>query len=231
VAHVVSRLVGVVLAVAVLLTVSHAIPASSVAAGSQQWSGTYNLYRPGVFVTQYTWTWCVGASAQAMLNIINDTSNDSRRRQRRLVTYAMNNDEHFDSNSGGSDAVGFARTLTRHGGGRYAPVAAPTYRKAVRWAVKQLRKTGRPVGLLVKGGRHAWVLTGFDATADPARTNRFTITHVYVMGPLYPKQTKGWYDKPPNTRISWRQFKQPFRRFDDPDSPRFVGYWVTVNPY
>ena len=37
-----------------------------------------NLYSQGVFTTQYTWTWCVGASAQAMLNIINGTENHSR---------------------------------------------------------------------------------------------------------------------------------------------------------
>jgi hypothetical protein len=228
VAHAVSRLIGVLLALVILLSASLAVADDALAA--KRWSGTYNLYRDGVFVTQYTWTWCVGASAQAMLNIIKDTSNTSRRRQKRLVTYAMNNDEHFDSNSGGSDAVGFARTLTRFGGGTYEPRVATTYRRAVRRAVKHIRRTGRPAGLLVKGGRHAWVLTGFDATADPARTNNFTITHVYVMGPLYPKQTKGWYDLPPNTRLTWRQFKQPFRRFDDPDSPRFIGYWVTVNP-
>ena len=80
------------------------------------------------------------------------------------------------------------------------------------------------------GGRHAWVLNGFEATADPAKTNDFRVTHVYVMGPLYPKQTKGWYDKPPNKRISFSDFRTPFRMFDDRDSPQFVGHWVTVNP-
>jgi hypothetical protein len=194
------------------------------------WSGRYNLYRSGVFVTQYTWTWCVGASAQAMLNIIRGTSNDSYRRQKRLVQYAMNNDEHLDSNTGGSDAVGFAATLRYHGGGDYRVAVASSFKAAVRRAVKRMRLTGKPVGLLVMGGRHAWVLNGFEATRDPAKTNDYTITHLYVMGPLYPKQTKGWFDKPPNTRISWRDFRTPFRKFDDPDSPRFVGSWVTVSP-
>jgi short subunit dehydrogenase-like uncharacterized protein len=194
------------------------------------WSGRYNLYREGVFVTQYTWTWCVGASAQAMLNIINDTSNDRYRRQRRLVQYAMNHDQHLNSNTGGSDAVGFARTLNHHGGGPYSVATARSFRVAVRRAVRRMRLTAKPVGLLVMGGRHAWVLSGFEATADPARTDDFEVTHVYVMGPLYPKQTRGYYDMKPNTRLTLRQFRTPFRKFDDPDSPRFVGYWVTVNP-
>ena len=141
----------------------------------------------------------------------------------------MNHDGH-EGNQGGSDATGFAATLRHHGGGSYSAVRSTSYRSAVRKAVKRMRATDKPVGLLVMGGRHAWVLNGFEATADPAATNDFEVTHVYVMGPLYPKQTGYWFDRPPNSRISCDGFKNPFRRFDDPDSPRFVGYWVTVNP-
>jgi hypothetical protein len=222
--RVASRLVALMTALVLVFGVAAAAQAGS------GWSGRYNLYREGVFVTQYTWTWCVGASAQAMLNIINGTENDTYRRQKRLVNYAMNNDEHYNSNSGGSDAVGFARTLNHHGGGGYSVATSTNFRSAVRKAVKRMRITGKPVGLLVMGGRHAWVLNGFEATRDPAKTNNFTVTHVYVMGPLYPKQRRGWFDKPPNTRISFDSFRTPFRKFDDRDSPRFVGYWVTVNP-
>lgn len=223
-ARVALRLVALTTALVLVFGVAGAAQAQT------GWSGRYNLYREGVFVTQYTWTWCVGASAQAMLNIINGTSNDSYRRQKRLVQYAMNNDRHFNSNTGGSDAVGFARTLTRHGGGDYRVATSTSYRAAVRKAVTRMRLTGKPVGLLVMGGRHAWVLNGFEATRDPARTDNFEVTAVYVMGSLYPKQRKGWFDKPPNTRISFDNFRTPFRKFDDRDSPQFVGYWVTVNP-
>ena len=222
--RVAARLVALMTALVLVFSVAGAAQAGS------GWSGRYNLYREDVFVTQYTWTWCVGASAQAMLNIINGASNDTYRRQQRLVQYAMNHDEHLNSNSGGSDAVGFANTLNAHGGGGYAVATSDSFRAAVRKAVKRMRLTGKPVGLLVMGGRHAWVLNGFEATADPAKTNDFRITHFYVMGPFFPKQRQGWFDKPPNTRISWSDLRSPFRRFDDPDSPRFVGLWVSVNP-
>jgi len=220
------------LLVSMLVVAGLAVP--TVAAGQRSqgaWAGTYNLYSDGVFVSQYRWTWCVGASSQAMLNIIHDTTHHGFYRQKKLVKYAMNHDQFLYSNKGGSDAVGWAATLTQFGGGSYAPVKSNSYKQAVRRAVKQLRKTGRPVGLLVMGGRHAWVLNGFDATADPALTNSFAVTGLYVMGPLYPMQQKGWFDKPPNTRLTWKQLKQPFHVFDDPDSPSFNGYWVTVNPY
>jgi len=190
-----------------------------------------DLYRQGVFATQYRWTWCVGASSEAMLNIIRGTSITSLARQQTLVRYAMHHDGFPDSDTGGSDATGFASALNHFGGGgTYHPVLSTNFRQAVHRAVKALRRTGKPVGLLVMGGRHAWVLSGFDATADPATTNNFDVTHVYVLGPLYPREQKGYFDMPPNTRLTFDQFRTPFHIFDDPDSPQFDGYWVTVNP-
>jgi hypothetical protein len=164
-----------------------------------------------------------------MLNIVQGTSNTSVARQKSLVKYAMGHDQFLHSTRGGSDATGFAHTLTHFGGGSYKTVLSTSFRAAVQRAAARIRATGRPVGLLVMGGRHAWVMTGFDATADPAR-GAFTVTHVYVIGPLYPKQQHGFFDRPPDTRLTADQFRRPFRKFDDPDSPQFAGYWVTVSP-
>jgi len=222
------RLVAILAALVSLAVVG----APSVTASTHQSDSGYHidLYRSGVFVTQYRWTWCVGASSQMMLNIIQGTSNTSLARQRTLVKYAMNHDGFLDSNTGGSDATGFAAALNHFGGGTYSVVTSTNFRQAVRRAAKSLRATGRPVGLLVMGGRHAWVMSGFDATADPAATNNFDVTGVYILGPLYPKEQKGYFDKPPDTRLTFDQFRTPFHIFDDPDSPQFAGYWVTVNP-
>lgn len=221
------RLVAIVAALVCIAGVS----APAVAATTRSGSGFHmDLYRSGVFVTQYRWTWCVGASSQMMLNIINGTSNHSRYRQRKLVKYAMHHDGFPNSDTGGSDATGFAAALNHFGGGSYTVVMSTSFRQAVRRAAKSMRSTGKPVGLLVMGGRHAWVMSGFDATADPKATRNFDVTHVYVLGPLYPKQQKGYFDQPPDTRLTFSQFRTPFRVFDDPDSPQFNGYWVSVNP-
>ena len=190
-----------------------------------------NLYRRGVFVTQYTWTWCVGASTQMMLNIIHGTSNSTARKQRRMMNYAMHHDGFIGSSIGGSDAAGFAAALNHyHGGGTYHVVMSTNFRQAVRRAAKSMRVTGKPVGLLVMGGRHAWVLAGFDATADPITTHNWEVTNVYVLGPLYPKEQKGFFDLTPGTRLTFDEFRKPFRIFDDPDSPQYAKHWVTVNP-
>jgi len=220
------RLVGLVAALAALSGM--AVPAVSAAHADGGFH--MDLYREGVFVSQYRWTWCVGASSQMMLNIIKGTSNTTLARQRTLVTYAMAHDGFPNSNTGGSDAAGFAHALTHYGGGSYQVTMSTNFRDAVRRAVKSMRANNRPVGLLVMGGRHAWVMSGFDATADPATTSSFDVTAVYILGPLFPKEQKGYFDKPPDTMLTFDQFRTPFHVFDDPDSPQYGGYWVTVNP-
>jgi len=220
------RLIGLLTAI----VLSSFVVVPGVAASTPSTAFHMDLYRPGVFVTQYRWTWCVGASSQMMLNIILGTNNTTKDRQRQLVQYAMNNDGFPDSNTGGSDATGFANALNNFGGGSYRVVLSTNYRQAVRRAVKSMRATGKPVGLLVMGGRHAWVLSGFESTRDPKGTHDFEVTNVYVLGPLYPKEQKGYFDRPPDTRLTFSQFRTPFHVFDDPDSPQFANYWVTVNP-
>jgi hypothetical protein len=206
--------------------------AAPVAAAKSHVDSSYHidLYRDGVFATQHRWTWCVGASSQMMLNIITGTADHSLAGQKTLVKYAMAHDGFPDSDTGGSDALGWSAALNHFGGGSYSVVMSTNFRDAVRKAAKAIAMTGKPVGLLVMGGRHAWVLSGFDATADPTATSNYEVTHVYVLGPLYPKEQKGYFDRPPDTRLTFDQFRTPFHVFDDPDSPQYAGYWVTVNP-
>jgi hypothetical protein len=73
-----------------------------------------------------------------------------------------------------------------------------------------LRLTNRPVGVLVARGGHAWLLTGFSATADPATTRNFSVTGVRVVGPLYGLQSRNGYDMAPDTRLSATAFKRFF---------------------
>ena len=52
-------------------------------------------------------------------------------------------------------------------------------------AARAMRSTGRPVGLLVWRGRHAWVMSGFQATKDPMLPGA-KVTRAIVEDPLYP---------------------------------------------
>jgi len=178
------------------------------------WTGGMNLYRTGVFSTQATYTWCVPTSAQIMVNIINHRSVHSSTEQgswyrlgRRLNRYAYSYP--------GVDPQGFAGILNTVGVGTYRVYAGSGYQTTLRYAAKRMRLTGKPVGLFVSAGHHAWVLNGFRASADPAVTNSYTVTSVYVMGPLWPKQTRGYYDMAPNKRLTNATFARILTRYDD----------------
>ena len=83
----------------------------------------------------------------------------------------------------GVDPGGWAAGLRQFVDGRYRVVASDSFGDALRSAVTSLRQTNLPVGLTVAHGNHAWVLTGFTATADPLVTDDFRVTSVRVDRP------------------------------------------------
>ena len=201
----------------------------------EPWSGHFDLYRPGVFTTQKTWTWCIGASVQIMLNIQRGQADHSRTGQKRYITYARGQDLYSPGQARGSDALGWAAALNHYGGETdYHPAASATFEAAVLDAAVEMRRTSRPVGLITTHGvdGHAWVLTGFAATADPAVDAGAVITEVYVTGPLYPMQQVDGFDMPPDTALSFddlRGYLLPYHDTALPDNP-WEGAYLTVVP-
>jgi hypothetical protein len=90
-----------------------------------------------------------------------------------------------------------------------------------------MRQTGRPAGMLVMDGQHAWVLHGFESRTDPRVNHWARITAVRVSGPLYPIQQKHGYDMRPNTRLSIRALATYFQ----PSTiGALVGKYVVIVP-
>jgi hypothetical protein len=175
---------------------------------------TYDVYRPGVYSMQATWTWCTAASVQIMRNVLLDQTVHSSAQQGAFFDFMQAANRYQLRGHRGIDPQGFLAGLRHFVDPRYTLVASATYDQAVRSAVTRLRLTGEPVALIVAAGRHAWVLTGFSATADPARTADFRVTSVRIVGPLYGRQSIGGYDPPPDTSLSYatfRQFLLPYR--------------------
>jgi hypothetical protein len=202
-----------------------------VASDLPAWTGTLNLFRDDAFVSQATMTWCVAASSQMMLNLVLDQSSHSTSRQQTYMVYAEANDS-VSYSGGGSNPAGWSAVMNRYGGTPYSVARYIDSGSAIRAAVTRLRLTNRPVGLLVLRGRHAWVLNGFEATADPAVTGSFTVTAVYVSGPLYPREPNSYgLDPPPNTRLTVSEFtSQFFWRYYDSSLTTWNGYWVIIQP-
>jgi hypothetical protein len=159
-----------------------------------------NLARRADFVPQYTFEWCVGASLQMALNMSTDQERTSRRDQQRLWEMAR---DRSSSPFGGANPRGWVATLNELGIGPYVLVSLPSFAEAVATAAAAIRDTRRPVGLVMWRGRHAWVMSGFEATADPRHFDDFAVNRVRVHDPLYPHGSSVWGGSPkPNSLIS-----------------------------
>jgi hypothetical protein len=196
------------------------------------WTGGVDLYRSGAFTTQQSWLWCTAADVQIMRNLVRHETDHSSAAQRRSFTYMRAHNRYDIPVADGVDPAGWSAGLRHYVDARYRLVVSRSFDAALRSAVTNLRKTQRPVGLLVAHGSHAWVLTGFTATADPALTTRFTITSVRVTGPLWGLQSRSYgYDMPPDTKLTPDQLRGFFTPWDYAGvRMAWEGRWVSIQP-
>ena len=208
-----------------------ALPGSEVSALSR-WTGGIDLYRTGVFTTQKTWLWCTAADVQIMRNIVHHQTDHTRTNQRRYFEYMRAHDRYAIPVSDGTDPAGWTAGLRRFVDSRYRLYQSTSFNSALRSAVTNLRKTNLPVGILVAHGNHAWVMTGFTATADPARTTRFTVTSVRVVGPLWGLQSRTYgYDMRPDKKLTPTQFRSFFTPWHyGRIRMAWEGRWVSIQP-
>lgn len=187
-----------------------------------------DLFDEGDFVTQARADWCVPASIltmMQMIDLVNDrttpTQDELDRLARRLSSPRLK--------GAGSEPEGWAGTLNQLGYGPYEVRSERTRAAAIAVAAHALRLTERPVGLLIWRGAHAWIMSGFRATADPAYTDDFTVTHIYVEDPWYPRVSSIWGpSRRPDTVVPVRlvaedylAWRRPTVRYREKDG-RFV---------
>ena len=198
-----------------------------------------NLYRQGDFVAQTNLVQCVGASMQMMINMLAKTNDRTAATQLRLQVLAREYSNRLSTprpNRRGASVRGWAAGLNDLGYGPYAVVGFATLDEAMTAAARAIAFTKRPVGLLVWRGRHAWVMSGFQATANPLKTQNFRVTHAVVLDPLYPGRSPTWGRSPaPNTRLTVAALGQDFvkRRMSNSNvstSSALNGKWVLVLP-
>jgi hypothetical protein len=170
-----------------------------------------NLYQEGDFVPQYTFDWCVAASIQIAHNLIDDTGGGTwtdRVQQGDLWEMARAR----SSNSfNGANPLGWAQVLTEVGLGPYGVVSIPDYEDALQTAARAIAETGRPVGLVMWRGRHAWVMSGFESLGDPGQFPEFAVTGIRVHDPLHPHGSEQWGPSPaPNSLLTPEQLATQF---------------------
>jgi hypothetical protein len=202
------------------------------ASALSRWTGGIDLYRTGVFTTQKTWLWCTAADVQIIRNIVSHRTDHSRANQQRYFDYMRAHNRYRIPVSDGIDPAGWTAGLRRFVDSRYRLVLSRSFDSALRSAVTNLRKTNLPVGITVMHGNHAWIITGFTATADPARTSRFTVTSVRVVGPLWGLQNRTYgYDMRPDKKLTPAQLKGFFTPWHyAPIKMAWENRWVSIQP-
>ncbi len=207
-------------------------PQAATSAAIPHWTGGIDLSRPGVFTTQKTWLWCTAADVQIIRNIADRATDHSRASQERYFAAMRAHNRYDIPLRDGVDPGGWTYGLRQFVDGRYRLVASGSFSAALRSAVTNLRKTNLPVGITVARGNHAWVLTGFTATADPAVTTRFSVTSVRVVGPLWGLQNSSFgYDMRPDTKLTPRQLAGFFTPWHYAGvRMAWEGDWVSIQP-
>jgi hypothetical protein len=197
-----------------------------------------NVARSADFVAQTNLVQCVGASMQMMLNIVGWTDRSAKKQLQLQQLARKYSPPRPDGRiRKGASVVGWAAGLNDLGAGPYTLVGTLTIDEALAAAAKAIRETGKPVGLLMWQGRHAWVMSGFEATADPLSPDSFRVTAAYVMDPLYPRDSAKWGNSPrPGERLTVAQLGKQFvpRRSGVQASvwlSGFAGMYVMVVPY
>jgi hypothetical protein len=187
------------------------------------------------YVAQTNLVQCVGASMQMMLNMIgprNDRSATTQLRLQRLArTWSGKRPDGRQRK--GASVRGWAAGLNLVGAGPYRVVGLSTIDEAMLTAARAMRETGKPVGLLVWRGRHAWVMSGFKATRDPMLAGA-RVTAAIVEDPLHPfGSSTAWGRSPaPGETLSIAQLGRQFvpRRHSN-NWPSLAGKYVLVLPF
>ena len=223
------RLVALALAAGVALAVA---PTPAVA-GSNAFH--LDLGRRTDYVAQTNLVQCVGASMQMMLNMMSPRNDRSAATQLRLqkLARAWSGPSRNGRIRQGASVRGWAAGLTLEGGGPYQVVGADSIDEALLLAARAMRKTGRPVGLLVWRGRHAWVMSGFRASKDPLLPES-KVTAAIVEDPLYPYGGSSRWGRSarPGEALSVSTLGQQFvRRRQSTFNSMLSGKWVIVMPF
>ena len=194
-----------------------------------------DLGRRADYVGQTNLVQCVGASMQMMLNMMTTRDDRSAATQLRLqkLARAWSGPSRNGRIRKGASVRGWARGLTIEGGGPYQVVGKDTVHEALLAAARAMRTTGRPVGLLVWRGRHAWVMSGFHATRDPLLPGA-RVTAAIVEDPLHAfGDSTTWGRSPqPGEALSIGELSSQFvRRRQSSLSPSLSGKFVVVLPF
>ncbi|HEX7613550.1 MAG TPA: hypothetical protein VF371_12325, partial [Candidatus Limnocylindrales bacterium] len=185
-----------------------------------------SLYRASAWSKQATNTWCIGASTQMMLNLVTGASDHAAANQGTYMSYAYSHSLYVARI--GAEGDGWANAATAYGAGFYRIVAYTSFDAAIKAAATRMRVTGKPIGLIVMEGHHAWVMAGFTSTGgDPAVSQAFTVTRLTIMASYYGSLA---YDPAPGYVASIDYMRTKLTPYTDDYPTIWDGGFVIIQP-
>jgi hypothetical protein len=162
-----------------------------------------------------------------MLNLIFGTSDRSYATQSRLYT-ELRRANKYTYKTKGNDVRGWARVLSARlpTGFGYADQSYSN-RTTAYWAiVDSMERTGRPVGIVIDDGTHAWTVVGYRISEIPGDRSSRQLLGFTVVGPLG-SPTDPW----PKQYLSVSQLNVRYTRYHEwQRSVVWEGLYVIVAP-
>lgn len=185
-----------------------------------------NLYFRDGYERQVDSRTCVAASTAMMLNFI--AGRDLDLAQRPILRFAQASDALDDDAQRGSDPLGWSAALTAFSA-EVMPVtyewrAFETKSAALRYAAYAMAWTKLPVGLTTQHGRHAVVMTGFEASKNPAHARKWSLRSVTISDPYGARRTR--YAPPKRSPVNRYRELDATSEFDE----AWYGKFVIVVP-
>ncbi|MGH2512868.1 MAG: hypothetical protein ACRDGQ_09295 [Candidatus Limnocylindrales bacterium] len=187
------------------------------------------LASPNSYVGQYTYVQCVAASIQMMTNMITGQASHSAATQHAIWVRARALSEY--TGDGGIDPYGWSRYLGQAGVGSYQIYAGTSLADTIQFVARAMAQSGRPAGITVYAGGHAWVISGIRASTNPALSDTFVVQAVSISDPLWTLSRHGPGTFAPSTWFSLTQLKAYFTPYHDPRrAPSIEGRYVAIVP-
>ncbi|MGI8930557.1 MAG: hypothetical protein ACR2F5_04535 [Candidatus Limnocylindria bacterium] len=144
-----------------------------------------------VFTSQLTEKDCAVAATQMVLTILG-LGNPSKEFQQEIKDRIDEWQTLDDSHNGGWGPAAVGEALVAYGAPGYEVRAYASHIDAMRDAAIALSRTGKPVVLFPWWGAHSWVMTGYEADADPTIFPDAQVTGLYILDPWFPRTSSIW---------------------------------------
>ena len=138
-----------------------------------------------------------------------------------------------DSLNGGWGPGAIAAALAAYGVPGYQVRTYDTRQQALLDAATALSEMHAPVVLIAWKGAHTWVMTGYQATADPTIFGDARVTGTYILDPWYPRVSSIWGPSdPPGTFQDQSEMQRNYLPWKRPEGhyPDRDGLFIAVVP-